>query len=442
MTLAEPAPPAPPKIFDRTTPPAIITLVLMAGLGALSMNIFLPSMPGMAAYFEVEYAVMQLAISAYLTVMAAIQLIIGPLSDRYGRRPVVLGAFVIFTLATLGCLLAPNIETFMICRMAQAGVSAGLVLSRAMVRDMVGPEKSASMIGYVTMCMAVAPMIGPMIGGAIEQAWGWHANFAVLLLFGIGVMVLCWVDAGETNRHRSASFTEQFRAYPELFASRRFWGYALACAFASGAFFTFMGGAPYVATEMLGLSPSELGFYFGFIAGGYMSGNFLSGRYSQRVGLNRMILTGTLVSTGSMLFCLGLFLAGVAHPLALFGPVFVMGMGNGMTMPNAMAGSLSVRPALAGSASGLGSTLMMGGGAALSAITGALLGPETGPWPLIGMMLLTGVCSALSILFVMAVERRRVREEVAKAREEEARARHIGAAVPASMPGMQDLRER
>ena len=101
-----------------------------------------------------------------------------------------------------------------------------------------------------------------------------------------------------------------------------------------------------------------------------------------------------------------------------------------------------MRPALAGSASGLGSTLMMGGGAALSAITGALLGPETGPWPLIGMMLLTGVCSALSILFVMAVERRRVREEVAKAREEEARARHIGAAVPASMPGMQDLRER
>ncbi|MAS45761.1 MAG: Bcr/CflA family drug resistance efflux transporter [Rhodobacteraceae bacterium] len=442
MTLADPAPPRPARILDRSTPPAIITLVVMAGLGALSMNIFLPSMPGMAAYFEVEYAVMQLAISAYLTVMAAVQLLIGPLSDRYGRRPVVLGAFAIFTVATLGCILAPTIEIFMACRMAQAGVSAGLVLSRAMVRDMVGPEKSASMIGYVTMCMAVAPMIGPMIGGALEQAWGWHANFIVLLVFGLAATALCWADAGETNRHRSASFTEQFRAYPELFASRRFWGYALACAFASGAFFTFMGGAPYVATEMLGLSPSELGFYFGFIAGGYMSGNFLSGRYSQRVGLNRMILTGTLVSTCAMLGCLVMFLAGLAHPLALFGPVFVMGMGNGMTMPNAMAGSLSVRPQLAGSASGLGSTLMMGGGAALSAATGALLGPETGPWPLIGMMLLTGVLSTLSILYVMAVERRRLREEIAVAREAEARARHVGEARPQSMPCMQDLRGR
>ena len=120
----------------------------------------------------------------------------------------------------------------------------------------------------------------------------------------------------------------------------------------------------------------------------------------------------------------------------------VMGMGNGMTMPNAMAGSLSVRPQLAGSASGLGSTLMMGGGAALSAATGALLGPETGPWPLIGMMLLTGVLSTLSILYVMAVERRRLREEIAVAREAEARARHVGEARPQSMPCMQDLRGR
>ncbi|MGM0585522.1 MAG: multidrug effflux MFS transporter [Pseudomonadota bacterium] len=393
--------------MDRRSPPSLPTLVFMAGLGALSMNIFLPSMPGMAEHFGVDYAVMQLAVSAYIGVMGALQLVIGPLSDRYGRRPVILTSFVIFCLATLGCILAPTAEIFLIFRMLQAGVSAGMVLSRAMVRDMVGPEKSASMIGYVTMGMALVPMIGPVIGGGVEELFGWRANFALLLIFGLGVLALCWADAGETNRLQSASFTDQFRSYPELFASPRFWGYAFAAAFSSGAFFTFLGGAPYVASEVLGLTPSELGFYFGFIAAGYLIGNFVAGRFSERLGIDRMILAGTLITTAAMAVCAALFWGGLTHPLALFGPIFFVGLGNGMCLPNANAGALSVRPHLAGSAAGLSSTMMMGGGAAMSATTGALLTEGAGAMPLIAMMFATCVASVIAILFVRAVARRR-----------------------------------
>ncbi|MFO7856008.1 MAG: multidrug effflux MFS transporter [Paracoccaceae bacterium] len=393
------------RFLDRSTPPTILTLVAVSAIGPVSMNIFLPSLPSMTAWFDTEYAVMQLAISLYLATMALVQLIVGPISDRFGRRPALIGAFAVMCVATVGCLLAPTIEIFLACRMGQAGAAAGLVLSRAAIRDMHGTEKSASLIGYVTMAMAVGPMLSPAIGGALEAAFGWQANFVALLVFGLVVLALSWADAGESNVNPSASLLAQARAYPELLRSRRFWGYALCAACCSGAFFSFLGGAPYVAANVLGLSPEALGIWFGAIAGGYMSGNFLSGRYSMRMGVNRMILLGTLVATTSMTACLALFLDGASHPLALFGPVFFVGLGNGMTIPNATAGTLSVRPHLAGSASGLGSTLMVGGGAGFATVTGALLGPGTGAVPLVAMMLGCSVASVFAMLYVRWIER-------------------------------------
>eukprot|EP01031_Cornospumella_fuschlensis_P050880 gene50880-62229_t len=156
------------KFLNRTTPPHVITLVLLAGLSALTMNIFLPSLPGMAKWFEVPYALMQLSVALYLALSAALQIVIGPISDRYGRRKVVLGSLVLFLLATVGTLLAPNAETFLFFRMAQAVIAAGMVLSRAIVRDMVPDAEAASMIGYVTMGMSLVPMIGPAIGGYLD----------------------------------------------------------------------------------------------------------------------------------------------------------------------------------------------------------------------------------------------------------------------------------
>ena len=402
--ITEPAPPAatpPSRWLDRGTPPKLLTLVLLAGVGALNMNIFLPSLPSMAVYFQADYALVQLAVSAYLAVTAALQLVIGPLSDRYGRRPVMLGCLAIFLVATVACILAEDIVTFLIFRMVQAVVAAGLVLSRAIVRDMVPAAKAASMIGYVTMGMAMVPMVGPALGGVLDEAFGWQASFIFTLVFGIAVTVLVWFDMGETNPAPSASFGAQFRSYPELARSRRFWGYALVAAFASGAFFAFLGGAPFVASEILGMAPSELGVYFGGIALGYVIGNFLSGRYSEAVGLNGMMIVGALIAVGGLLIGALLFAAGVQTPLSLFGPILFVGLGNGVLLPSANAGMVSVRPHLAGSASGLGGALMIGGGAALSAITGALLGHGLGAWPLLGMMLASSLASLLMAYYVV-----------------------------------------
>ena len=389
----------PVRFLDRTTPPHILTLIVVTGLGALSMNIFLPSLPAMAAYFEADYRLMQLSVSLYLFVNAGLQLIIGPISDRFGRRPVILAGGGAFLLATLGCLAASTIEVFLIFRMMQAVIVTGLVLGRAVVRDMYDETEAASQIGYVTMGMAVVPMIGPSIGGGLEQAFGWQASFWLLFALGSAIVVLAWADLGETASSQSSSLREQIREYPELLSSRRFWGYCLAASFASGAFFSYLGGAPYVGSEVFGMSAAEVGLYFGAPAVGYFFGNFISGRFSMRVGINGMILWGTVFSALGMVLSLLLFLAGLGSPLVFFGFMTFVGLGNGMVLPNATSGMLSVRPHLAGSASGLGGAIMLAGGGAMSLLAAALLTGETGAFPLLWIMLATSLLAVASILY-------------------------------------------
>jgi len=384
----------------------VITLVVIAGVSALSMNIFLPALPSMATFFEADYAVVQLAISAYLGVTALLQIIIGPLSDRYGRRPVLLWGIGIFVLATIGCIFSTSIEALLGFRMLQAGVASGIVLSRAIVRDMVPPEQAASMIGYVTMGMSVVPMIGPALGGVLNASYGWQASFVMLGLLGVVVWLIVWLDLGETNSHKSASFGAQFRAYPDLVRSRRFWGYALTAGFASGAFFAFLGGAPFISTVILGLNSAEMGAYFGIVALGYMFGNFLSGRYAQRAGMNKMMMIGGAVAaTGSALSLL-LFELGFLHALSLFGPMMLVGIGNGLTLPSANAGMISVRPQLAGSASGLGGAITIGGGAGLAALAGVMLNEEGGALPLFALMFLVSLLGVFSSLYVIHVAKK------------------------------------
>ena len=392
---------SPPRFLDRRSPPNIVTLVLMAGLSALAMNIFLPSLPGMAAWFDVPYGLMQLSVALYLALSAALQIVIGPISDRYGRRRVLLGSLVLFLIATVGTLLAPNATVFLVFRMAQAVIAACMVLSRAVVRDMVPDAQAASMIGYVTMGMSLVPMIGPVIGGLLDEAFGWQANFGLLLAMGLLVLALVWADLGETAVIRKVSLTDQMRQYPGLLASRRFWGYALSAAFGSGSFFAYLGGAPYVGTEIFGLSSSQIGVLFAITAVGYASGNFVAGRFSVRVGMNRMVLWGTLVAMGGMGLLALVTALGVHRAEVFFGLTLALGFGNGMSLPNANAGLLSVRPHLAGTASGLGGAIMIGGGAALAALAGALLGPGSSEMPLVLLMLASAVASVASILWVI-----------------------------------------
>lgn len=391
--------------LNRATPPHISTLVLIAGLSALSMNIFLPSLPGMTAWFETDYRLMQLSVAAYLGINAVLQLFIGPISDKYGRRPVMIVSISLFLVMTLGCLLAPNAYAFLLFRMGQAVVVTGMALSRAVVRDMYDTDRAASMIGYVTMGMAVVPMVGPAIGGVLDEAFGWQASFTMLLICGALVLAMVWLDMGETKAPSSISLLAQFREYPQLFQSRRFWGYVGVAGFASGAFFAFLGGAPFVAEVVFNLSPSALGLYFMITAVGYIIGNFMSGRFSARFGINAMIMTGTLITCGGLTISLILFGLGATHPLAFFAFTGTVGVGNGLVVPNATAGALSVRPRLAGTASGLGGAFIIGGGAGLSALSGAMLTPELGVFPLLGIMLASSALSVLGMLYVIRVER-------------------------------------
>jgi DHA1 family bicyclomycin/chloramphenicol resistance-like MFS transporter len=389
------------RFLDRTTPPHILTLVLMAGLGAMSMSAFLPALPHMTEYFNTRYDVMQLSVSAYLATTAILQLIIGPISDRYGRRKVTLICQSIFVAATLGCIIAPTVEVFLLFRMLQSAVAVGLVLSRAIVRDMVPQNEAASMIGYVTMGMALVPMVAPMIGGALDEVFGWKSVFWFLVAGGLAVLWLCWADQGETGVGGGVSFAQQVKDYPQLLTSRRFWGYVLASAFASGAFFAFLGGGPYVAVNEFNLSSFWAGVCFGAPAVGYAAGNYLSGRFSVRFGINWMIRTGAIVGSLGLLLATALAALGNSSAILFFGFCTFVGLGNGMVIPNASAGMLSVRPHLAGTASGLGSAIMIGGGAALSAFAGAVIQGGGGSLILLVIMTCCLVMALGAILYVM-----------------------------------------
>jgi DHA1 family bicyclomycin/chloramphenicol resistance-like MFS transporter len=391
--------------LDRTSPPHIVTLVMLAGVGALAMNIFLPSLPSMTEYFNTEYAVMQLAVTLYLGLNGVIQLVIGPLSDRFGRRPVILAGMAIFLLATVGCLLSTSIEMFLVFRMIQTTIAIGMTLSRAIVRDIVSTDQAASMIGYVTMGMSLVPMIAPAIGGFLNDLAGWHANFAMLLVLGVLVFALAYFDLGETNRNRSTSMLAQVREYPELLKSRRFWGYAATATASSGAFFAFLGAGPYIGTIHFGLSATELGFYYAFVATGYLVGNWASGRFSIRFGINTMMISGATVMSGGLVLAVICLMAGMDHPLTYFGLMTLVGVGNGLTLPNSNAGLVSVRPRLAGSASGLGGAIQISGGGALAALAGNLMSEQSGAMNLLLLQLVCGLAAIAAIFSIIRIDR-------------------------------------
>ena len=388
------------RFLDRTTPPHVITLVLIAGLGAMNMSAFLPSLPNMTRDLNTQYEVMQLSVSGYLAVTAVLQLIIGPISDRYGRRIVLLWCHGIFLGATAGCAMATTVEVFLAFRMLQGAVAVGIVLSRAVVRDMYEQDKAASVIGYVTMGMALVPMISPSIGGAIDHAFGWNVVFWCLFGAGLLVTALCFFDLGETARGGGISFSQQIKEYPELLSSRRFWGYVFAAAFSSGSFFAFLGGAPYVASTVFGLSSFWTGICLGAPAIGYATGNFLSARFTMRMGINWMIRAGGYLGCAAMGVATVLTLLGLASPFVFFASCSFVGLANGLVIPNASAGMLSVRAHLAGTASGLGAAIMIGGGAILSAFSGVMIQKGGGSITLTLIMFGSLFFGLLSALYV------------------------------------------
>ncbi|MCP4824048.1 MAG: multidrug effflux MFS transporter [Shimia sp.] len=355
-------------------------------MSVLSLNMFLPSLAAIADEFGVDYGVANLSMGGFLVVTAVLQVIIGPLSDRYGRRPVVLAGMVVFTIGSFWCFRAQDIGGFLSGRMLQAAGVVGIALSRAVVRDMHGPKEAASMLGYISMVMAIAPMTGPTIGGFLHEAFGWRSNFAVYALIGFGLLWLTWRDLGETNTNRAATMGEQFATYPELLKSRRFWGYALCSSLSVGAFYIYITGIVLIGVSVFGLRPTTVGMVVGAIAVGFSLGSFLSGRLAKRLPLWQLMIGGRVVGLVGLVVGFVIVLAGFVHPVTYVGAVIFVGMGNGLTLPSTNSGAMSVRPKLAGSASGLSGAMSVAMGAALTSLTGAVLTPDNGAVLMMAMM--------------------------------------------------------
>lgn len=387
------------------TPPALATLVLMTVLGIVSVNMFLPSLANMAQGFGISYAHASLAISMFMLITAGLQLVIGPLSDLYGRRPVLLWSLAIFALASLGTALAPDFTTFMVFRVLQTTVIAGNVLSRAIVRDTSPPNEATSRLGTIGMAIALGPMVAPVIGGALDQAFGWRATLWAFTVCGGGLLWLCWRDVGETNIRRGMGFAAHFRSYPALLTDLRFWSYTLSMGFGVGIFFAFLTATPILSTALFDLSESAIGALLGLPPIGFVAGSFLSRRLGARVAPARMVLAGRLVSVLGLGVALPLWILGPGTAWSFFLLMPVIGLANGLSTPAGMSGAMSVRPDLAGSAAGLSGAAMLGCGAAMTSVASAILSASPDPVHLLWLLWGLAIASVLVALPALRPDR-------------------------------------
>lgn len=390
----------------KTTPPHLVTLIVLASFATVSLNMFLPSLANIAMDLEADYALVSLAVAGYLGVTAIIQLIVGPLSDRLGRRPVMLGALCVFIFSSVMCSVAQDIWTFLFFRMLQGGIIAGYTLALAIVRDTTSDHKTAGLISYISMSMALAPMLGPMLGGILDTAFGWRANFYFYTIVGALLLILCWFDLSETNHDRADSRDPTADRFRHLLQEKRIWGYSLTSALGAGAFYIFLVGAPMVAQSAFDVSTAELGFFIGSITCGFLVGSFFSGLASSRLKITTTMLIGRVTACTGLAFGLILVASDHVSTLSYFGCTILVGLGNGITIPSSNAGMLSVRPKIAGSAAGFNGALMVGGGAVLTSIAGVMIDPNNALYMLLMLMLTATAISLLTTIWVRQLENR------------------------------------
>jgi MFS transporter, DHA1 family, multidrug resistance protein len=337
-------------------------LISVAVLGPVAIQILLPALPAVQTSFAVPAGIVQLVLSVSMLALAVATLIYGPVSDRVGRRPVLLAALGVFLGGSAICAAAPRLWVLLAGRVLQAvGGAAGMVLSRAMARDRYGPEKSAGVIGYLFIAIVIAPMPAPAIGGLMTDLIGWRANFVFTGAIGLAVFVAVIAGLRETlvTHLAQSGPTSILSSYRSLLRSRIFLGYALQCAFATGAFFGFVSATPYIVVSVLGRPATEYGLYSLLVSFGLVIGNFLSVRLAGRASRDEMILSGSVVALLGAGLGLALSLRGGVTPFSVFAPAVVLAVGCGLSLPNSVAGAIAADPEAAGSASGLSSFLQL-----------------------------------------------------------------------------------
>ncbi len=358
------------RVSDRAL---VVMLAAITAAGPVALNIYLPALPEVQAHFATSVARMNTTVSAALIAFAAGMLVFGPVSDRYGRRPVILAGQCVFALGSVLCLVAPSLEALLLGRVVQAlGTAAGLVVARAMLGDLYGRERMAGMIALLTMVMVVGPTTAPLVGGILTETFGWKSVFAALLAANLATIAVAWRYLPETRARDLATNSprELARASWSMVRQPAFLGFTIQAGVIYATFLTFISIAPYVMVN-LGHSSTEYGMWYLLVSIGYFLGNWTVTRVVKRIGLHRLIMLGLSVQLGSAMLGAAIALAGWWHPAAIFVPMGLLGIGQGLALPNISASAIALAPHVAGSASSmLGFSQQMIGAIAVQSMAG------------------------------------------------------------------------
>ena len=337
--------------------PHLLTLSLLAGTYILVQVIIVPSLTDLQEQFKTDYKTIQYTISGYLLGVAFVNFIAGPLSDRFGRRPIMLVFFSIFFVSSLGCYISSDLNSFLFFRLCQSSSAAGLVLSRAIIGDFSSKDETVKMLGLLSIAMGIAPSLAPLAGGIINDYFGSRGIFLFLTFLSVFLLTLIMIDLRETHLHRSKDIFSQIKTYPTLITSLDFWLPTSTFALSFSIFGIFFIGGPYVAVKVFSLSPTVMGICLSFPALGYVLGNILVSKIANIVSTkNLMVLGSGILFLGP---CFSLLLSNFYfHPLSFFLPILIMTFGSGIIWPASNAEIVKAIPHLAGSASGLGSAIM------------------------------------------------------------------------------------
>lgn len=351
----------------------LITAFLM--MQPLSTDLYLASLPSLASGFNVPASTVQLTLSLFVIGFGGAQLIIGPLSDRFGRRPVLLSGLALYVAATILCGLAPTIEILIAGRFLQAlGCCSAVMIARAIVRDAYDPEQSVGVIAKASTWLSLAPIFGPIIGSYLQVAFGWRAAFAALGIFSAFVMAVTFFKLPETNIHKNPQATALrglLANYRAVLGSREFWAYALPGALSYGSIFSFISGSSFVLIQVLGVPTAWFGFCFAFGVTGYLTGTIVCRRLQPRLGTMPTFYFGTALSLVAGVIFLATVTAGIAHWALILAVMFVTMCAHGINFPIAQSGSVSPFPRQAGTAAGLMGALYMTVAFVVGTIVGA-----------------------------------------------------------------------